>query len=247
MPLISDTEEYDINRKNVFRSSYPFRNLHISELSNRVPLPGFSFCRQYRRKPHAYHLSFMLEKTTIVLNRTSLNFISIASLHLITNHEIIFVGIRCKSVQWIPLSWGLCALKEWEKCCFQVVVFLRRERSDDRKYVCDSQATLGREMAHFSEKKSVRIKSQEFSRKFKRSGVCLRDFQRFVKSIVPMNIRRIRSHLRQEITFSQFQLLSFLFHLPKSAYTASIQANRKIAGILFLKSARSLWLLRGHT
>ena len=36
-------------------------------------------------------------------------------------------------------------------------------------------STLGRERAHYSENKSVRSKSQEFSRKFKRSGVCFND------------------------------------------------------------------------
>ena len=36
-------------------------------------------------------------------------------------------------------------------------------------------STLGRERAHYSENKSVRSKSQEFSGKFKRSGVCFND------------------------------------------------------------------------
>ena len=36
-------------------------------------------------------------------------------------------------------------------------------------------STLGRVRAHYSENKSVRSKSQEFSRKFKRSGVCFND------------------------------------------------------------------------
>ena len=39
-------------------------------------------------------------------------------------------------------------------------------------------STLGRERAHYSENKSVRSKSQEFSRKFKRSGVCFNDLWR---------------------------------------------------------------------
>ena len=36
-------------------------------------------------------------------------------------------------------------------------------------------STLGRKREHYSENKSVRSKSQEFSRKFKRSGVCFND------------------------------------------------------------------------
>ena len=34
-------------------------------------------------------------------------------------------------------------------------------------------STLGRERAHYSENKGVGSKSQEFTRKFKRNGVCL--------------------------------------------------------------------------
>ena len=37
-------------------------------------------------------------------------------------------------------------------------------------------STLGRERAHYSDNKSVRSKSQEFSRKCKRSRVCFNDF-----------------------------------------------------------------------
>ena len=36
-------------------------------------------------------------------------------------------------------------------------------------------STLGRERVHYSENKSVRSKSQEFSRKFKRRSVCFND------------------------------------------------------------------------
>ena len=36
-------------------------------------------------------------------------------------------------------------------------------------------STLGREREHYSENKSVRSNSQEFSRKLKRSGVCFND------------------------------------------------------------------------
>ena len=36
-------------------------------------------------------------------------------------------------------------------------------------------STLGREKAYFTEKKSVMSKFQEFSRKFKRNGVCFND------------------------------------------------------------------------
>ena len=39
-------------------------------------------------------------------------------------------------------------------------------------------STLGRERAHYSENESVRSKSQEFSRKFKRRGVCFNDLWR---------------------------------------------------------------------
>ena len=39
-------------------------------------------------------------------------------------------------------------------------------------------STLGRKREHYSENKSVRSKSQEFSRKFKRSGVCFNDLWR---------------------------------------------------------------------
>ena len=39
-------------------------------------------------------------------------------------------------------------------------------------------STLGRKREHCSENKSVRSKSQEFSRKFKRSGVCFNDLWR---------------------------------------------------------------------
>ena len=36
-------------------------------------------------------------------------------------------------------------------------------------------STLGWERAHYSENKSVRSNFQEFSRKFRRSGVCFND------------------------------------------------------------------------
>ena len=36
-------------------------------------------------------------------------------------------------------------------------------------------STLGKERARYSESKSVRSKSQELSRKFKRNGVCFND------------------------------------------------------------------------
>ena len=42
-------------------------------------------------------------------------------------------------------------------------------------------STFGRERAHYSENKSVMSKSQEFSGKFKRSGVCFNDLWRVLQ------------------------------------------------------------------
>ena len=54
--------------------------------------------------------------------------------------------------------------------------FYTKSKTDYQKIV------FLRVRAHYSENTSVRSKSQEFSRKFKRSGVCFNDY--FVMSIV---------------------------------------------------------------
>ena len=64
-------------------------------------------------------------------------------------------------------SWHTCVRFPFPKVDLSItVVSLLQNR-------CGS--TLGRVRAHYSENKSVRGKSQEFSKKFKRSGVCFND------------------------------------------------------------------------